>query len=297
MNPLRLLPRATAAAALLFAAGCGGGGSSELVITEQNAQALAASGISAVTMLEGMSEMVDGLSDVFNPAAQVMPCDSGNVMLSISDLGIQGLSTGDYASLDFNGCVLDLGTGALTFNGMFYLRAEDVTGDPLAGPFTREFYADYGALTATIFGVTMVIDGGLTASLSSPDGTTLVADVSGGRFSAFAQAAGDVFSGSINNFHCERTLDTATGAYSVDFVATIRSNMLAGSAHFETTVPFTGTGEDHPSAGTLVATGAEGATVTLIALSNVDVQILIDADWDGVNETTITTTWDALENS
>ena len=298
MNPLRLLPRAGTAAVLVLALGCGGGGgSSELVINEQNAAALAASGVGAVSMLEGMSEMVDGMSEVFNPAAQVMPCDSGNVTLNIQDMGTQGLSTGDYASLDFNGCVLDFGDGALTFNGMFYLRAEDVTGDPLSGPFTRSFYADYGALTATIFGVTMVIDGGLTASLSSPDGVTLVADVSGGRFSAFAQAGGSVFSGSLNDFRCERTLDTATGAYSVDFEATIYSNELAGSAHFETTVPFTGMGEDHPSAGTFVATGAEGATATLVALDSVNVQILVDADGDGVNETTINTTWDALENS
>lgn len=294
---MRLLPRAFAAAALLFSVGCGGGGgSSELTISEQNAEELAAQGVGAVTMLEGMSDMVDGISEIFNPAAQVMPCDSGNVMLSINDTGVEGLSTGDYANLDFNGCVIDLGEGALTFNGMFYLRATDVTGTA-PGPFTRAFYASYGALTATVFGATMVIDGGLTASLSSPDGVTLATNVNGGRFSAFAQAGGSVFSGSINDFHCDRTLDTETGAYSVDFEATIYSRELMGSAHFETTVPFTGMADEHPSAGTFVATGAEGATVTLIALDNVNVQILIDADADGVNETTINTTWDALDNS
>ncbi len=296
MNLLRLLPRATTAAALLFAVGCGSGGSSELMISQQNAEALAAEGVGAVTMLEGMSDMVDGLSDVFNPAAQVFPCDSGNLMLTVSDTGTEGLSTGDYANVDFNGCVLDLGDGALTFNGMFYLRATDVTGTA-PGPFTREFYASYNALTAVVFGATVVIDGGLTASLSSPDGVMLDSVVSGNRFSAFAQAGNQVFSGSINDFLCERTLDTATGAYSVDLEATIYANELGGSAHFETTVPFTGIADEHPSAGTFVATGAQGATVTLIALDNVNVQILVDADWDGINETTINTTWDALDNS
>lgn len=300
MNLLRLLPRAVPAAALLFAVGCGsGGGMSELTISEQNAEEVAASGVGAVAMLQGMSDMVDGLSNVLDPAAaaQMMPCDSGNVMLNLHDIGPQGLSTGDYASLDFNGCVIDPGGLNLTFNGMFYLRADDVTGDPASGPFTRQFYASYNALTATLLGGTMVIDGGLEASLSSPDGSTLVADVSGNRFSAFAQAGNQVFSGSINNFHCQRTLDQATGAYSLDLEATIHANALPGSAHFETTVPFTGTEPDHPDAGTFVATGAMGATVTLIALDNVNVQILVDADADGVAETTINTTWDALDNS
>ncbi len=297
MNRLRTLPRVFTAAALVLAIGCGGGGGSgEITFSEQNAAEVAASGVGAVTMLEGMSDMVDGISEVFNPQAQVIPCDMGNVVLSISDTGVQGLSTGDYANLDFNGCVMDFGTGALTFNGMFYLRATDITGT-VPGPFTREFYASYGALTATVFGATMVIDGGLTASISSPDGVTLATNVNGGRFSAFAQAGGAVFSGSINNFYCDRTLDTATGAYSIDFEATIYSNGLAGSAHFETTVPFTGLDGEHPSAGTFVATGAMGATVTLIALDNVNVQILVDADADGVAETTINTTWDVLDNS
>jgi hypothetical protein len=294
---MRLFPRAVTAAALAFAVGCGGGGGAgELTISQQNAEELAAAGVGAVSMLEGMSEMTDGLSELFNPSAQMMPCDAGNVMLNIYDPGANGLSTGDYASLDFNSCVIDLGEGALTFNGSFYLRAEDVTGDPLSGPFTRAIYADYG-LTATVFGANMVIDGALTASLSSPDGVTVVSDITGGSFRALAQAGDAVFSGSINNFNCGRSVNTTTGDYSVNFEATVYASGLAGSARFETTVPFTGTGDEHPSAGTFVATGANGATVTLIALDNVNVQILIDADWDGVNETTINTTWDALEGN
>lgn len=290
---LHLLPRAIPAAVLVLAIGCGGGGgSSQLTISEQNAEQLAAAGVGAVTMLEGMSEMVDGMSGVFDPAAQVMPCDSGNVVLSVYDPGSNGLSTGDYANLDFNACVIE----GLTFNGTFYVRAQDISGDPMSGPFTRELYADFGALTATVFGATMVIDGDITASVSG-DGTTLAASVSGGRFSAFAQAGDAAFSGSVSGFHCDRSVDTATGDYSLDFEATIMASGLAGSAHFETTVPFTGTGEEHPSAGTFVATGANGATVTLVTLDNVNVQILVDADGDGVNETTISTTWDALENA
>jgi len=297
VNLSRVIPRAFMGAALLLASCGGGGGPSEMTITAQNAEAAAAAGVGAVTMVEGMSEMVDGMSDIFEPTAQVMPCDSGNVMLNVYDLGAAGLSTGDYASLDFNACRIDLGEGALTFNGGLYLRAEDISGDPMSGPFTREFYGSFNALTATIFGAVVVVDGGITASLSSPDdGTTLVLDVTCPDFSAFAQAGDAAFSGSLSSYHSRREMNQSTGAYSVEFEGTIYATGL-GSAHFETTVPFTGTGEDHPSAGTFVATGAMGATVTLIALDNINVQILVDADADGINETTINTTWAALENA
>jgi hypothetical protein len=299
VNLLRQSPRALVAAAILLVAGCAGGsGSGEITITSQNAEALAAAGVGAASMLEGMSDMVDGFSEgMFNPSALVVPCSPGNAMLSVYDMGAQGLSTGDYANVDFNACVLDIGSGSITLNGNFYLRADDIDGDPLAGPFTRSFYASYGALTGAFFGVTMVLNGGLTASLSSPDGTTLVADVSGASFGAYAQASGQAFSGTIQDFHSTRTLDTATGDYTVEFEATVYGSGLAGGAHFETTVPFEGTGDEHPHTGTLVATGALGATVVLIAVDNVNVQILVDADGDGTHETTIDTTWDALENN
>jgi hypothetical protein len=168
--------------------------------------------------------------------------------------------------------------------------------DP-SGAFTREFYASYNALTAVILGSTVVINGGLTASLSSADGVTLVAGVSGNSFSAFAQSGGEAFSGSIRNFQSTRSFDTSAGTYSVDFEATVTASGLGGSVHIETTVPFTGLADEDPSAGTFVATGAMGATVTLIALDNVNVQILVDADGDGTAETTINTTWAALQNA
>lgn len=301
MNPIRLLPRATTAAVLLLAIGCGGGGggTGELTVSEQNAAPLAASGIAAVSMVEGMSEMVDGMTGVFDQgSALVMPCDSGNVMLNVYDLGTAGLSTGDYASMDFNNCMMLVEGQSLMFRGGLYLRADEITGDPDSGPFTRELYGSYDDLTATVFGAMMRIDGGISASLSSADGETFTLVVDIGRFSASAQADGATFSGSLDDFHSQRTWNEKTGAYTVQFEGTIRAYALGGSAHFETTEPFTGNEFDgHPSAGTLVATGALGGTVTLIALDSVNVRILIDADGDQTAETTVETTWAALENS
>lgn len=301
MNRMRLFSRAVTAAALLFATGCGGGGGmSELTISAQNAEALAAQGVGAVSMLEGMTEMMEGFSgSLFDPSAQMTPCpDGGNAVLSLNDMAPAGPSTGDYANLDFNGCVINFGDGAFTFNGGLHLAITGFTGDPLdAAGGTREFYGSFDALTLVLFGATVVVDGGIKASLSSPDGVTFTSVVSGSHFSTFAKAGNQAFSGKLDDFRVERMWDSSTGAYSLDLDATIYSSELGGSARFETTVPFTGMADEHPSAGTFVATGAMGGKMTLVALDNVNVQILVDADGDGMNETTINTTWVALENA
>jgi hypothetical protein len=299
---LRQLPRAVTAAALLFAVGCGGGGgSSELTISDQNAEALAASGVGAVSMLEGMTEMMDMFSESFLGSAQMTPCpDGGQANTSINDVLPAGLSTGDSVDATFYGCMIDVGGGTmLTFNGMLGFDATTVTGDPF-DPLTggaRTLTGSFGGLTLGIVGATMTINGGISVSLSSADADTFVGSISGDYFGAYAQAGVQAFSGSLDDFLLQRTWTESTGAYTVEIQAQVYSSELGGFATFETTTPFTGTGEDRPSAGTLVATGAQGATVTLIALDNVNVQILIDADWDGTNETTINTTWDALENN
>ncbi|MCK6460751.1 MAG: hypothetical protein L6Q95_12770 [Planctomycetes bacterium] len=300
---LRTLPRAVTAAALLFAIGCGGGGgSSELTISDQNAEALAASGVGAVSMLEGMTEMMDMFSEsFFSPAAQMQPCpDGGQANLSINDVLPAGLSTGDNVDATFYGCLVDVGGGTtLSFNGMLGFDATTVTGDPfdpLTGG-TRTLTGTFGGLTLGILGATMTVNGGISVSLTSADADTFTGSISGDYFGAYASAGTQSFSGSLDDFLLQRTWTESTGAYSLEIDARIYSSELNGFATFETTTPFTGTGEDNPSAGTLVATGAMGATVTLIALDNVNVQILIDADGTPGAETTINTTWDALENN
>jgi len=294
VNRNHLVPRAVVAAVLFLAIGCGGV-TTEITVSEHNAETLATAGLDAVRMIEDVSGMIDRFSEsFFDPAQRLVLCDTGDVAISVNDVGAEGLSTGDDANVDFNACVVALDDGPLTLDGSLYLRAEDITGDP-SGAFTREVYASFDAATVVFLDATVVIDGGITASLSSPDGVTFVADISGDSFSALAQEGDRVFSGSLSDFHGEGRLDTSADTYSVEFEATVYTDDLGGSAHFETTVPFTGAVDEYPSAGTFVATGANGATVTLVAIDNVNVQILIDEDGDGT-PSTIDTTWEVLGN-
>jgi hypothetical protein len=291
----RLLPRAIAPAVLLVAVGCSGSDYNEVMITEQNAQMIASEGMGAADTLESMSDLVESFSNVFDqPPPQTILCDAGEVIVSLNDMAPAGLSTGDYANFDFNGCVMDIDGLNLSLNGMMYFSVVEVTG-AAPGPFTATLSASFGSMTVGILGAMVIVQGGFTLELSSADGETFTSVVSGSEFSAFAQAGNQTFSGSLSNFRLERTYNTATGAYLVDLDATVYSSELGGTAVFETTVPFQGTDPNHPDTGEFVATGAEGATVTVVALNNTTVEIRIDADWDGMDETTVQTPWDTLD--
>jgi hypothetical protein len=59
-------------------------------------------------------------------------------------------------------------------------------------------------------------------------------------------------------------------------------------------VPFTGNGDDPPTAGECVLRGAAGSEVRLVAMGGVAVRIFIDADGDGTPENVVDTTWNDI---
>ncbi|MHC4972274.1 MAG: hypothetical protein ACYTG3_08075 [Planctomycetota bacterium] len=287
------------AAVLCLVVGCGSDGETTLAplaITSANAEMVAQQGVGATDVLMQMSGLVEGYSQVFdNPSPQLVPCDSGQGNLVLNDVGAPGLSTGDSASMTFLACVFDADGIPITMNGNISFTASDVTGTP-PGPFSYALVCSFNSYSVNVLGATVIVNGGFTLELSTTDGDTYQAVVHGDYFSVYAQAGLQAFSGTISNFRMERTYTESTGAYSVDNQATIAGSQLGGEVTFDTTVPFTGTDPDDPDAGTLVVTGAEGATLTLVAIDNIDVQILVDLEGDGNTDATILTTWDVLND-
>jgi hypothetical protein len=270
-----------------------------LTISAQNAEMVAGQSAGAGDMLEGMSGLVDNMAELLdNPSAQVVFCDSGNVDLNITDVApVDQLSTGDMAEIDFRGCVIDLGDGlTMTLDGMLKIEAILVSGDA-SGPHDVQMKADFTNLSVMLGGASVSIDGGFDLESSSPDGVTVTQVIRGDYFRAFASGGGQVYSGTIRDFRYERTFDNSTGAYSLSASATVSGSQLGGIVTYTTTTPFTGTDPDDPDAGEIVYTGAKGATVTVIALDNVNVEIHVDFDADQSTDLTINTTWDALNNS
>jgi len=299
LSRFSFLPLAILAAVLAVTAGCNESGPSALTVSAQNAEAIAAQGAGAVDTIDGMSDLVENFTQVMaNPAAQtVIPCDAGQLNFYLNDLGEQGvLSDGDNAVFDFAGCIMDVGGQSMTLSGSLTITAVTVQG-AAPGPFTLAVRADFDHLTVAFLGVTMIVHGDLTLELSSADGETLSAIASGSYLSATVQVGNQAASGWLKDFREERTLNTTTGEYLLDLDATVYSSKLGGTVVFTTTTSFTGVAPDDPESGSITAEGAENASIVLSATGGGTVEILVDADGHDAYETTINTTWTALNNA
>lgn len=292
-----MYPRVFLIVTVLAVAGCSGSSEIEnFALTAQNAEQVSQQGVEAATVLAQMSSLVENFSGLIeSQSAQVILCDSGNATLDINDVApLNEISTGDSVSITFNGCVVDVGGLPLTLNGTLSFTADDVTGAQ-PSPYSMTFTADFDALTVVLAGATMVIDGGFTLTVGSQDGITDTATITGTSFSAFAQGNGQTFSGTITNFDVQRQFNQNTSTYLFDFNATVAGS-AGGPVTYETLTPFTGTNGGDPSDGSMLATGPLGGQITLVAISETNVTLLIDFDGDGDPELTINTTWDVLDD-
>ena len=290
----RLFSRTATVALLCLVVGCGGSDEiASLVITAQNADESASQGVAAVDILMAMGDLADDFSDsVENQGALIIPCDEGNVNISVTDVGTQQvLSTGDSVSIDFQGCSF-VGDDAVMDGGMSF-TATEVTdlGD---GIFTLSLTVQFSALTVVTDDGTMVVNGGFTSTLSSADGITVRQVLSGSNLSVFAEGDGEVFSGAIKGFRLVREFDTSDDGFLVEFDATISGGKLNGQVVYDTVVPFEGTGDGDPQTGRMIVRGANGGTITMVMTGEGNVDLEIDFDGDDTTDLTIPTTWDEL---
>lgn len=103
-----------------------------------------------------------------------------------------------------------------------------------------------------------------------------------------------------SNFQTAQTVDTSVAAgsepYTLAASGTINSTQLGGEITYSMPVTFQGAGAGYPFAGEMLISGANGATIRLIALTETTVRIEVDADGDGVVNIggTEDTTWDDI---
>lgn len=277
--------------------GCGSSDLEQVIITAQNAEALGAEALDAADFLEGMGDLVEEWSVVFESEDDArIPCDSGSIETILVDAGPPGvLSAGDSATITFHACVVNSAFFPVTFNGTVSLTVLEASLGA-EGVFSRTVTASFQSLSMVTLGTTVVVNGAFTHSFSSPDGETLHSLITGDSMSAFIAAGnGASWSGTAQDFRVEREYDTESGSYLWDLDLTVSGSRIPGRIIFDTTLPFTG-GEGDPSSGVLVITGAEGATATIVAIDDIQVQILVDLDGGGGTDITINTTWDVLRD-
>ena len=100
----------------------------------------------------------------------------------------------------------------------------------------------------------------------------------------------------MTDFDTSQTVDASVmpEPYTLSSSGSINDSNLAGMISYSTPVTFQGMGADNPFAGEMLVTGANNATIRLIALDSINVRIETDADGDGTVDSTEDTTWDDI---
>ena len=254
-------------------------------------------GVSKLSAVQTASRMVKAtvsssvISQVpFGPVTE--PCAvSGSITISGDIANPDALAAGDFFNIDWNNC--DDGQGQVIDGLIVYsitsYEVDATTGGSLLGI----------SLTLTAFQVTegadfYSADGDVSFTLDTRTPPISVATMSSSTFTVSSNGSTETLS----NFSTTVTENAGMfpSSYTTDAMGTMTSTQFDGSVTYDTPVPFESIGEAYPYTGELLVTGANNATLRLIALDEVNVRIEADYDGDGAVDETIDTTWDALAN-
>lgn len=301
----------------LVIAGCGGGGSDAPVavpatITMQNAPAIAGE-VSASALESGdlgdllgaggfVANVGPGLSKVARAAvdskvsaiasqaggAETIPCTvSGSITISATIADPNTLSPGDSISAQFSMC--DDGSGVVS-NGSFQFVINEFGGDLAAGDFNLDVTLIVTNFQVIENGETSSLDGDVSVSLSTSQGIAAAVTVSGSSLTV----SDGTSTATLGSFSTTVGGDGVT--YTVDSQGTLNASDFEGQVTYDTPVVFQGTGEEYPFTGELLITGANDATIRLIALDSQNVRLELDLDGDGAVDEIIDTTWVAIDD-
>lgn len=217
------------------------------------------------------------------------PCTGGGtVSTTVNDLDNNNiLSTGDTVTATFFNCV-EFG---VVINGSFSINNVVVTGIPgvtaassVGATFTfTNLSAQDGISTVTV-------NGNFDLQVATANGINFDITVTTNNLSVAENGQ----TTTLSNFSESLSVNQSTGAFSYTTNGTLTSTRLGGTLTFQTLTPFSGVAGAPPSSGVLRVNGANNTSLTLTALSSTSVRIDVDANGDGVFETSTIKTWSEL---
>lgn len=215
---------------------------------------------------------------------------SGTADVEWNDADNDGsFSGGDSLSVYFNNCVIE---GA-TYNGTFNTTINSLTGDPsIVAPWSLGATLSFNQMSFVEGGESGSINGDFTFSINSSNGIQLAVSVTVDSLTATYN--GDQTT--LSSLNIQYTEQSAGGSFSLTMSGTLQSDALNGIVSFGTIQAFTGTDivNSWPTSGRLEITGADNASVLLIALGGDYVELQVDEDGDAILEATVSTTWTEL---
>ena len=219
---------------------------------------------------------------------QMTMCPGGGMMTLTGDIqNALTLSPNDSITIQFESCAD--GMGGMT-NGMFTMQITSFEGDLVAGTALFGMTVTVSDFQVTADGVVAVANGSVSMTINTQSVGSMSISITSPSLSV---ASGGV-TGTLSNFSVSHTIDEVTGTYTYDLSGSLTSSEFEGQVNFSTSVLLQGTGTGYASVGEVVISGADGASIRVIALDGVLVRLEIHLDDDGVAEDTVDTTWAAL---
>ena len=284
-----------------------------MAITPDNSKPAARVAYGATVQSAGTGEMVGGTGLVSNPGGyqkpgvqSSLPGLLGRVVQGVPigpdnyDCSVFGaqtlsgdiaspltLSAGDRINVEAFDC--DDGLGEV-INGRMEMTVALFSGDILGGLYLLEMDVDLINFRVTTATDEVTSNGDSRVSIDTTGTPILLLGISGSSLATTSLSAGTEV---LTAFETSQSVNTGVvpEPYTLSSSGRVNSSQLSGYVDFSTPVTFQGAGAGYPFAGELLITGANGGTIRLIALDDVNVRIETDIEGDGVVDASEDTTW------
>lgn len=238
-------------------------------------------------------QLSSGVVGVVIPAETVACSGGGAITISgnVAAPNLDTFSAGDTLSAVFDNCSesgsLISGRFDMTINAAF-------DGTP---PFNLDVSVTMTGFSVSDPDVNFSSDGDMRLVLTEDGAGNFEAAISGNSLTV--SESGDTFT--LSSYNYVLTGNDSSGDYSIDIAGTIDSTIVGGSVTFVTVQPFTGNdfiGTGDPTQGVLLMTSNFDSSQSRLTAQpdGINVMIEVDADGDGVFESTVMTTWDNLDS-
>lgn len=221
---------------------------------------------------------------------EILPCDvSGTMTVSGNLANPLTLSANDTINMDADMC--DDGLGEV-IDGLISATVTAFTGDMTSGLYNMTMRLDVTNLQVTTAADVLLSNGDVTVMLDTTTPGYVAASVRGDAMTTSSNTSMET----LYSYLTSQTLDASVSPSPSTMTAsgTADSSELGGVVEYSTPTMFQAFDNDYPSSGEFLVTGANGATVRLIVIDNVDIRIEFDSDGMAPPDETVDTTWVAF---
>lgn len=193
------------------------------------------------------------------------------------------LTPNDRVVIEFAACRED----DATVNGRFALTVSSFSGDIGSGVFTLGVTVELTAFQVTVGSEQAVANGTIAMTVSAAS-ATLTTTIASNSISVSEGGA----SHTLGNYSLTEAITGNTFTLSV--AGELTSTAFAGGVTFQTSSLLQGMGDEFAYAGAVLITGANGATIRVVALDSTFVRLEVDLNGDGTIEEMVDTSWAEL---